>query len=306
MSKIGVVRPRFVEGMLLTAEDLRLEQSYFNRRLIQIGRRLGWGVLEGMGVDDYSRGRECPTLKVSPGYALDAQGREIVLADDQDGEIVIGKDLKDPWGKIVSNDAILCIRYDNPERLAAGVAGKLVPPDNEAQVVRTVERAQFGFLAPDKLAQRIEDGWVPLAHVQLRGGKIGIIAKSRGLTCIGETNWQHGRTNLPSKWCMTFSAPIVELPFEAVEIRLRDGTGAFFYPDVTQLDLKLNDAGTELSFKLAPKAGETVHIRIACDFIVDWKGQAVSGAHVGGHLPSGNGIAGGVFESWFEVKGKHP
>jgi hypothetical protein len=305
--KIGAVRPKFVDGMLLTAEDLSLEQSYLSRRLIQFGKRFDWGVLEGMEVVDRSSRKPMPTLEVRPGYALDALGHEIVLGEDQECEIAIGKDNADePLRKIVAAGAVLCVRCYGPDRLAAGTAEKSSRSKVDAQGVLTIERAQFGFLDPTDLKQGIECGWVPLARVVLRADDTFAIVSSQGLTCIHESSWPHGRTSLTSEWWITFSAPIDELPYEAVEIRLRDGTGAFVYPDMTQLDLKLDSAGMKLSFKLAPTAGETVHIRIACDFIIDWKGQAVSGAYVGGRPLSGNGIAGGVFESWVVVEGRYP
>jgi hypothetical protein len=278
--------------MLLTAEELCLEQSYLNRRLLQFGQRFGWGVIEGMRVDNYSLGKESPTLKVSAGYALDARGREIVLAEDQHLEIG-------------AKDGALCVRRCDPEQVTAGVAAKSSSARAEPQVTRAIERAEFEIFVPSDVTQKIQDGWVPLALIRLRGGKIGSIVPSRGLTGIAKTSWEHDRTTLPEAWWITFSAPIARPPPpQTIEIRVRNDTGADVYPAVT--DLKLNVTCTRLSFKLAPIAEGVVHIRIACDFIMDWKGQAVSGAHVGGHLPSGNGIAGGVFESWFVVKGKRP
>lgn len=306
MTRVSAIRPRFVDGMLLTAEDLSLEQSYLSRRLIQFGKRFGCGVLEGMEVIDCSPRKPIPTLEVCPGFALDVHGREIVLADDQECIIVIREDPEDPIRKIVADGAMLCVRYHDPDRLSAGIPVKSSRPKVDAQVICVVERAKFGFLHPTDLKQGIECGWVPLAYVVLCADNTFAIVSSQGLTCIDKSSCQHGGTSSPDDWWITFSAPIAELPREAVEIRLRDGKGAFVYADMTQLDLKLDDAGTKLSFKLAPIAGETVHIRIACDFIIDWKGQAVSGAHLGGLLPSGNGIAGGVFESWFVVGGNGP
>lgn len=301
MKKVSVIRPKFVDGMLETAEDLRLEQCYLNRRLIQFGRRLGWGVVEGMDVDDYSLGRECPTLKVSAGYAIDVQGREIVLAEDQEREVAIHQDQQ---REIAAEGRFLCVWHCDPVQLPAAVAGKLAPPNVEAPIVRTIERAKLGFLAPARLKQGIKHGWVPLARIDMRGDKIAL-AKSRGLTCIEKTSWEHnGTSTLSQEWSITFSAPITKPPPQSIEIRIRNGAGTDVYPGVTDLDL--HDADYRLSFKVAPIAKGTVYIRIACDFILDWKGQAVSGAYVGGCPLSGNGIAGGVFENWFEVKGKRP
>ena len=48
-------------------------------------------------------------------------------------------------------------------------------------------------------------------------------------------------------------------------------------------------------------AGSTVFVTLKCDFVLDCHDNAVDGDHIGGRLPSGNGTAGGVFESWFHV-----
>lgn len=46
---------------------------------------------------------------------------------------------------------------------------------------------------------------------------------------------------------------------------------------------------------------QVVHVTLRCDFILDCDGNAVDGDHLRGRLPSGNGIEGGTFESWFLV-----
>jgi hypothetical protein len=48
-------------------------------------------------------------------------------------------------------------------------------------------------------------------------------------------------------------------------------------------------------------AGSTVFVTLKCDFILDCNDNAVDGNHLKGILPSGDGIPGGVFESWFRV-----
>lgn len=45
----------------------------------------------------------------------------------------------------------------------------------------------------------------------------------------------------------------------------------------------------------------TVHVTLKCDFLVDCHDHAVDGDHLGGRLPSGDGVQGGTFESWFTV-----
>jgi hypothetical protein len=47
--------------------------------------------------------------------------------------------------------------------------------------------------------------------------------------------------------------------------------------------------------------GQIVYVTLKCDFILDCHGVAVDGNHIGGRLPSGDGVLGGTFESWFRV-----
>jgi hypothetical protein len=72
-------RLRYFSGRLLTAEDLQLEQDYW-RRKIQLHNRfeIGRGVVWGLGVTTLST-TAGHGISVSPGFAIDAQGREIVV-----------------------------------------------------------------------------------------------------------------------------------------------------------------------------------------------------------------------------------
>ena len=47
--------------------------------------------------------------------------------------------------------------------------------------------------------------------------------------------------------------------------------------------------------------GLVVHVTLKCDFLADCDGKPVDGNHLGGRLPTGDGVAGGTFESWFRV-----
>jgi hypothetical protein len=48
-------------------------------------------------------------------------------------------------------------------------------------------------------------------------------------------------------------------------------------------------------------AGTTVFVTLKCDFILDCHENAVDGDFLRARLPSGDGVAGGLFESWFRV-----
>jgi|ERR1700736_6057669 hypothetical protein len=75
---IWIDRPRFFDGQLLTAKDLQAEQDYQRERRWLHNRMLhGVGVVDGLdvAVDDGSG----TAVVVSPGFALDSHGREILV-----------------------------------------------------------------------------------------------------------------------------------------------------------------------------------------------------------------------------------
>jgi hypothetical protein len=72
---------------------------------------------------------------------------------------------------------------------------------------------------------------------------------------------------------------------------------------VFTIDPRSNDYRREHPY--AYLENQTIFITLKCDFILDWHGLAVDGNHIGGVLPSGDGIPGGNFESWFRVLPDH-
>jgi hypothetical protein len=44
-----------------------------------------------------------------------------------------------------------------------------------------------------------------------------------------------------------------------------------------------------------------LHVILKCDFILDCHGRPIDGEHLSGQTPTGDGHAGGTFESWFKV-----
>lgn len=76
----GIERPRYFQGQLLTEKDFSDEQDYFREKLRRHNRLLhGWGVVCGLHVTPAAAG--CAVV-VSPGYALDPCGDEILLEQE--------------------------------------------------------------------------------------------------------------------------------------------------------------------------------------------------------------------------------
>jgi hypothetical protein len=73
-------RLRFFDGQFLTANDLQAEQSYhIEKRLLHNRRLHGVGVVDGLAVSvDDGAGT---VVLVSPGFALDSHGNEILVDD---------------------------------------------------------------------------------------------------------------------------------------------------------------------------------------------------------------------------------
>jgi hypothetical protein len=85
----GTKRPRFFAGRLLTADDLNEEQDYHldaHRRHLRTLH--GVGVVCGLAVSD--GGSDGLTVVIAPGVAVDAHGRELILARSETVAIPAG------------------------------------------------------------------------------------------------------------------------------------------------------------------------------------------------------------------------
>jgi len=78
----GTKRNRYFFGQMLTSKDFEDEQQYHLNQRCRHNRHLhGYGIVTGLDVN-ISQCESSPTVSVSPGYALDAYGREILLTED--------------------------------------------------------------------------------------------------------------------------------------------------------------------------------------------------------------------------------
>jgi hypothetical protein len=142
------------------------------------------------------------------------------------------------------------------------------------------------------------------------------------LTHISGINWRHGeriplqelRETMGCQLIVTFDRKLQERDQEKTGINAC--TFVVQYAGVQQ-DLEFlpqdPDRPPELAedqyravFTIDPRAAHNladnvIYITLKCDFILDCHGNPVDGNHLAGRLPSGDGIAGGVFESWFRV-----
>lgn len=81
---VRLKRPNFYDGKLLTANDLRAEQEYQREKQWLHNRMLhGYGVVVGLEVGVQENADGSTQVIVSPGYALDGWGREIIVPEQQ-------------------------------------------------------------------------------------------------------------------------------------------------------------------------------------------------------------------------------
>jgi hypothetical protein len=142
-----LTRVNFFDGMLLTGEDLRVEQDYLRRKQQLHNQLHGHGVVEGL---DVSVDRKDHRIHVAPGWAIDRQGREVVLVE--------------PW----RSDEVTCRNCDVVITWAEVAAGPVpARPDDGLIHTRWVEQPELSLVAPGEAA---EEGLV-LARV--KRGRLG-------------------------------------------------------------------------------------------------------------------------------------
>lgn len=85
----GLTRTRFYDGMFLTQADLENEQLYWRMKRRLTNRALGHGVVWGLRLEIDQTGR----LRLSPGYALDCCGNDLVV------ECPVETTIKELWDR---------------------------------------------------------------------------------------------------------------------------------------------------------------------------------------------------------------
>jgi hypothetical protein len=72
-------RPRYFLGQVIGVDDLAQEQLYHREKARRHNRMLhGWGIVHGLEVHQGTPGTS--EVRISPGYALDRRGEEIVVS----------------------------------------------------------------------------------------------------------------------------------------------------------------------------------------------------------------------------------
>lgn len=152
-------RPRYFFGQVIGVDDLEQEQLYHREKARRHNRFLhGWGIVRGLEVRAGTPGSRKVTI--SPGYALDRRGEEIVVPRS------VAVDLS---GHVAGTTVYVAVRYDErPERP--------VPTPGGQQYTRI--RETFAVEVLIRLPR--QKPLVVLADVELgRGGKVANIGTAR-------------------------------------------------------------------------------------------------------------------------------
>jgi hypothetical protein len=325
----------------ISADDLTAEQEYLISRHRAHNRLLhGCGVLCGLRVTRHGRPECAPRwLVVGAGIALDAFGRELILehetavelptAADAGGHFVIGlryREQRIDEVPILYADPGSGLPYSNANRIREGVEIVAEPESEFDPARRDVGPGCIEPAAADEdlivLAVATVDGAGGPPAVEDRARRIG--RPTHHPTRIVEVSWAHGgSTSLAElkrdrRLVVRFDQPLATAHGRARGIGEDTFLVAFARaqeaprPVPSARAPRLSQDGHEAEFEIAEHAfhegdeahlaNATITITLRCDFIVDRHGVAVSGRHLGGRLPSGDGSPGGTFASWFHLQ----
>lgn len=165
-------------------------------------------------------------------------------------------------------------------------------------------------------------------HLHLYGRK-HLPASADLLTHVIHTNWKHGEVltlrqlrEMKGKLRIRFDRKLLKREGDRTGInpmtfQVQYGglqkTLEFMPIPEDDKSLYYDEDNCEAVFTIAPRVIEESHrkqanleenwvyITLKCDFILDCHHIPVDGNHLRGHLPSGDGVPGGTFESWFYV-----
>lgn len=165
-------RTSFAPGQLVTPESLRVEQEYHRRMRYLHNRVHGHGVAHGLevGVDVGQGG-----VRVSPGMAFDASGRELVVTDDRFVDVPDERALADGgmdvvlvWAEVPDlavpgpDGEELCTGWTEVPRLELCARGRAAP---EAVLLARLCRGSDGAISVSTTGRRAvgRDGPGPIS-----------------------------------------------------------------------------------------------------------------------------------------------
>jgi hypothetical protein len=150
-------RLAYREGQLLTAHDLRAEKFYEDRLrwLHVMGLHATWGIMSGLTVSGNSGDQ---TLTVAPGYAIDNEGRDLLLAGE----------MKLPLPAVLTPTTLVLVVSYQPDAKFRSYAQLTQVCLHESQS-RPLEQLEFSWQQPTDVCFGRQ---IPLAMVEVSGGAL--------------------------------------------------------------------------------------------------------------------------------------
>lgn len=279
---------------------------------------------------------------VEPGVALDPLGREVLLCEATPVEVNPGRSALLPAVLFLTYDEEVIEPLPalyaegprdpgdrEPNRIEERPRFEVVPLDAVASWEWPRPEASPGDLYPEPGEPEL---WARVALGLIHEGEDGLVldlgrrrelaTAPSPLTRIEAINWPHAGGLSPARFWDEMGGRL-EVRFES-PLATQDGTTtldpAVFTVEVgpvqgprrpVQGDVGLEENGRIAVFATQPRGegytredfnDETLFVTLRCDFLLDGRGLAVDGGHLGGVLPSGRGVPGGLFESWFSLR----
>lgn len=299
-------RNRYFTGKFMTARDFELDAEYFyglhrrhNRLLHDAGVQDGFTVLHHEDKKCWSR-----WVRIEPGVAIDVFGRDLVSGVEE-------------FREVPETESVLCVGYHRS-------AVEPIPPVSTAPASspRTeMNRWQDGVFFTWRSGDW-EEGLVPLASV-MRGEhgqpcRIRSVVpvepfgrdSGQALTRVRAISWAHGKTGQLDRgqvkvwFTRSLHQELHGISPHTFRVRVTKRASGEVVSALSDSFAALSSDGLAAVFSgIRATDGDWVHVSLLCDFILDENEVPVDGNHLRGRLPSGNGTAGGTFESWFRVEG---
>lgn len=334
-------RNKYYYGKLMTVQDFSSEQSYLNEKRWLINQHvLGWGVVYGLDVRPKDA-QSSNSVIVAPGLAIDRDGREILVSTPQEIPLPPGQPGQEPekfsigiaFDEIetdeatrppIANEREEQREYNSIEERFKLSAERVVPEsEKDARLIL----AEVTRTSP---ASRLTINFSGRRLVHTYPALLGDAPR------IIQINWPHDGELKESDFIFGEKAAIVVhfdrkmdhatlnaqtfLLLLKVENKERE---TFKYEHIPGTVVPHDDNDRNISYatflidaEWQNKALDRMHhqkgkfelmVILKGDFVLSVEedgtlAQALDGNFIGGKLPSGNGIQGGDFVSWFSVK----
>ena len=314
---------RFFLGKFLSAEDFECEQNYFRERSrLRNAALAGPGIVAGLEVSRNLEASNC--FEVSAGLAFDHLGRELLL--NQNVSVHVDSQLA----------GFLVLHYDEAAIEPVPVLAREEGSRDRDIVMNHIREAPvIEFICTDDQATAQRSG-VVLARLLFEKKEPQTRHLSQTMRSyaardpmqwpvILNINWTHGglvpRALLESnasgdkpelRLVMDLNMPVSAFGLSSQDeqdlkglVRLFVGDGndplAAFLPGV-RLDDKATSISCSIPAAILARGGQQrVSLSLLTENLMDALGRVVDGCLLKGVTPTGNGVPGSTFESWFTL-----